>query len=60
MANKINRAWHQSNPMPKKATLDQRIQWHIEHARECHCLEIPESIQKELKKRKIKIWSELL
>lgn len=55
MASKINREWHLKHPMPKKPTLDQRIEWHLEHNRRCGCREIPESIVSEIKKRKIKL-----
>ena len=33
----INAAWHRRHPMPKRPTLAQRIDWHLEHARECAC-----------------------
>ena len=48
---KINKAWHQDNRMPVNPTLGQRIQWHIEHARNCKCRPIPDKILKEIKKR---------
>jgi hypothetical protein len=51
----INKSWHQKHPMPENPNLEQRLQWHIAHAKACHCREIPDSIQKELTKRKIKI-----
>ena len=41
--------------MPANATLDQRIQWHIQHAAACACREMPPSIREEIKKRKIGI-----
>jgi hypothetical protein len=49
---KINAAWHRKNPMPKNPTLDQRIQWHISHAKNCGCREIPKKIKMEIEKRK--------
>lgn len=49
----MNRAWHEAHPMPKKATLDERVAWHVEHARECACREIPASIKAELARRGI-------
>lgn len=48
---KINKEWHLAHLMPKNATLDQRIQWHIEHAKNCNCREMPEKIKEEIKKR---------
>jgi len=54
MKMKINREWHQGHPMPKNPSLEDRIHWHIEHARACKCREIPDSILKEIRRRKIK------
>jgi hypothetical protein len=51
----INKAWHEKHRMPKNATLDQRVEWHLAHARACSCLEMPATIKAELAKRKIKI-----
>lgn len=51
----INKEWHLANRMPKNPTLDQRIQWHIEHAKHCKCRPIDEKILEEIKKRGIKI-----
>jgi len=52
---KLNASWHTQNPMPKNASLEMRIQWHIEYTKNCACTEIPLEIQRELPKRKIKI-----
>jgi hypothetical protein len=48
----LNKEWHKANPMPKHPSLEQRIKWHVEHARECQCREIPKSIAKEHKKKR--------
>jgi hypothetical protein len=48
---KLNAAWHRAHPMPKNATLDQRIAWHIEHARHCACRPIPEKLMEEIGRR---------
>lgn len=37
----IDAEWHTNNPMPKNATLDQRIVWHTEHRAACACRPIP-------------------
>ena len=42
----LNRIWHQSNRMPAKATLEQRIQWHREHQKHCSCRDVPKSLKK--------------
>jgi hypothetical protein len=47
----INAAWHRANPMPKNPTLDQRIAWHVAHARNCGCREMPEKIRVEAVRR---------
>jgi len=52
---KINKEWHENNLMPKNPSLEQRIRWHIAHAKACKCRQIPDSIKKELRKRKIKL-----
>lgn len=54
---KINAAWHDAHPMPRNATLDQRIAWHVEHARHCGCRPIPEKLRAEMTKRRIKVPS---
>ncbi|SHF22761.1 hypothetical protein SAMN05443144_106167 [Fodinibius roseus] len=51
---KINENWHKKHPMPKNPTIDQRIEWHIEHAKQCKCRDIPEKLKAEMVKRKIK------
>ena len=48
----INREWHAANPMPKNATLDQRITWHLLPKKNCHCRDIPEKIKKAIKEKK--------
>jgi alpha-amylase/alpha-mannosidase (GH57 family) len=52
---KINKEWHLHNPMPKNPSLEERIHWHLSHAKACKCREMPESIAKEIRKRKIKL-----
>jgi hypothetical protein len=47
----INTAWHSRNRLPEDPTLDQKIKWHIEHARHCSCRSFDPEILEELKKR---------
>lgn len=49
--NKINADWHKANRMPKNPTLDQRIAWHLEHAKNCNCRPLEGKILEEIKKR---------
>ena len=51
----INREWRQANRMPAKATLDQRIAWHLEHAKHCRCRPIAGKILEEMQRRQIPI-----
>ncbi|MCW5695453.1 MAG: hypothetical protein KIS96_01830 [Bauldia sp.] len=51
----INAAWHEANPMPKNATLDQRVAWHIAHAKACGCREIPPSVMAEIERRGLEV-----
>ena len=47
----LNAAWHDAHPMPKGATLDQRVAWHLAHAKACGCRGIPASVAAELTRR---------
>lgn len=42
----INADWHRANRMPKNATAEQRIAWHLAHATNCRCRPIPEGVLK--------------
>lgn len=50
----INREWHLANKMPKNPSLDERIVWHLAHAKNCKCRALGEKILEEIKKRGIK------
>jgi hypothetical protein len=49
---KLNKEWHLAHPMPKNATIEERIGWHLEHSKHCECRPIPEKLKAEIKKRK--------
>lgn len=51
----INKEWHQIHKMPLKATLEQRIEWHLEHHKNCLCMPIPEKLLTEMKNRNIDV-----
>jgi hypothetical protein len=42
---KLNAPWHEDNPMPKKPSTEQRLQWHLEHERNCGCRPMPERLR---------------
>jgi hypothetical protein len=52
---RLNATWHRAHRMPPNATLDQRVRWHVAHARHCACRAIPTTIRAELKKRGIAV-----
>jgi hypothetical protein len=53
---KLNREWHKAHPMPKNPTLQQRIDWHLEHMEHCGCrTDIPPKLKAEMKKLKIEM-----
>jgi hypothetical protein len=55
---RLNKEWHLAHPMPKNPSLQQRIEWHTEHFKNCNCRhDIPEKSKEEMKKLKIKIPS---
>jgi hypothetical protein len=53
--NKINKEWHRAHRMPKNPSLEERIEWHVEHAQHCGCREIPGNLKEKMKKLNIKI-----
>ena len=52
---KMNKEWHATHKMPRNATLDQRIAWHLEHYQNCSCRDIPAQIREEIRKRNLKL-----
>jgi hypothetical protein len=47
----LNRAWHAAHPMPRPATLADRVRWHVAHAKACACRPIPATVAAELRRR---------
>ena len=45
---KINKEWHLANKMPKNPTFKQRMEWHIEHEKNCQCYPMADKIKKDL------------
>ncbi len=52
---KINKEWHLAHKMPKNPTLDQRVAWHLEHARNCQCWALEGKILEEIQRRGLKV-----
>ena len=49
----INKECHHANPMPSRASLDERIQWHLQHQKACACRPIPPKLLAEMTKRRL-------
>jgi hypothetical protein len=47
----MNEKWHAGHPLPKNATIHERVSWHAEHARQCACRPMPEAIEREITRR---------
>jgi hypothetical protein len=45
----INALWHAKHRMPDHPTLDQRMAWHIAHARECACRPMPPKVEAQIR-----------
>lgn len=49
----INKEWHKKHKMPKNATPEQKLKWHLEHNKHCKCRPgIPKGLLAALKKKK--------
>jgi hypothetical protein len=48
---RLNRDWHRENRLPRRATLDERIAWHLAHQRHCACRAIPGKLLGVLRER---------
>jgi len=46
----INGKWHKAHKMPKNPTLEQRINWHIAHAKNCDCRPMSKKLLAEIKR----------
>jgi hypothetical protein len=47
----LNARWHAKHPMPKPATLAQRVNWHVAHQKACGCRAMPRTVVAELERR---------
>lgn len=41
----LNAAWHARHKMPRNPTTEQRLTWHVQHAKHCACRSIPPKLQ---------------
>jgi hypothetical protein len=52
---RTNKLWHERNRMPLRATLEQRIAWHRQHAKHCACRPMPAGILQAIKTREARV-----
>lgn len=51
----MNKEWHLAHVLGSKASMDRRVEWHLEHAQVCGCGPIPPSVLAELRSRGIEV-----
>ncbi len=42
---RVNAAWHARHPMPKSPTIEQRLEWHRAHEKNCGCRPMPAKLR---------------
>ncbi|MGO9028693.1 MAG: hypothetical protein ACLQOZ_08730 [Acidimicrobiales bacterium] len=47
----MNRQWHEEHHLGSGASLDERVQWHLEHSKVCGCRPIPAPVLEEIERR---------
>ena len=51
----LNREWHLMHKLDRKASLEERLTWHLKHAANCGCREMPPSIRRDLEARGLSV-----
>ena len=46
--NHMNSEWHNKHPLPPRPTLEKRIEWHLDHAKNCACRPIPPTLKEKI------------
>ncbi len=44
----MNKDWHKQHRMPPDASPRERVQWHLEHAKNCSCRPFPKELLSKL------------
>jgi hypothetical protein len=47
----MNREWHKEHKMPSGATAKERIEWHLEHTKNCACRPFPKELLERLSEK---------
>jgi hypothetical protein len=48
----LNARWHRAHPLGESASRSERIAWHVEHAAQCGCRPVPDSLSAEVTRRR--------
>ena len=54
----MNLEWHKKHKMPSAATVKERVEWHLEHTRNCSCRPFPKGLLSELSEKQISAISQ--
>ena len=46
--------WHLKNRMPKNASFEQRVEWHLAHRTHCACRPIPAKLLERMRQQGIR------
>jgi hypothetical protein len=49
----MNEQWHKDHVLADGASMERRIEWHLEHHAACGCEEIPAPVQEAIRERQI-------
>jgi hypothetical protein len=51
----INREWHALHKLARNASMEERLHWHLQHAANCGCRDMPDTIRRELEARGLSV-----
>jgi Uri superfamily endonuclease len=49
---RVNRTWHAEHRLSRRASFDERVAWHIDHALACGCRPIPPVVAEAIEARR--------
>ncbi|HEX4404310.1 MAG TPA: hypothetical protein VH560_05750 [Polyangia bacterium] len=50
-----NGLWHHKHPLSTRPSFDERVRWHLFHARACGCRAVPKHVAATLRERGIEL-----
>lgn len=52
---KFNKYWQLQHPMQVNPTIEQKVEWHLAHQKNCSCRPIPAKLAAEMKEKGIEL-----